>query len=282
MLRTFLPTFRGFHTSSVNLASARKQASSVIRKKNILQKTRRTQEALADRPSVVLGTRPSEEAVKWPNCDLAKILVNEELLHAPNPVASSSTAASSSTLQPLETPIGEVHVPVQPAFGVAEAEKELLFNYLPRISAEAKVLPGSPSPIASGRDIVPLDKKMARAEKEEVKKADAFARVIDLRNANAAGIAFENRRRIIEAFSTPENPFDPGRAEVQDISNSENCGHILTTFRRDVGNRLGLRKLVHERAKILRYLRNTNRDRYEIVLERLALEPAAVEGELIV
>ncbi|KAF5336608.1 hypothetical protein D9611_006455 [Ephemerocybe angulata] len=285
MLRTFLPTFRGFHTSSVNLASARKQASSVIRKKNILQKTKRTQEALADRPSVVLGTRPSEEAVKWPNCDLAKILVNEELLHAPNPVASSSTAASSSTLQPLETPIGEVHVPVQPAFGVAEAEKELLFNYLPRISAEAKVLPGSPSPIASGRDIIPLDKKMARAEKEEVKKADAFARVIDLRNANAAGIAFENRRRIIEAFSTPENPFDPGRAEVQAALKTYQIRKLwthLTTFRRDVGNRLGLRKLVHERAKILRYLRNTNRDRYEIVLERLALEPAAVEGELIV
>jgi hypothetical protein len=26
-------------------------------------------------------------------------------------------------------------------------------------------------------------------------------------------IAFENRRRIVIAFSTPENPFDPGRPE---------------------------------------------------------------------
>jgi small subunit ribosomal protein S15 len=56
----------------------------------------------------------------------------------------------------------------------------------------------------------------------------------------------------------------------------------LITYKRDVGNRLGLRKLVHQRAKILRYLRNTNRDRYEIVLERLALEPESVEGELVV
>ena len=56
----------------------------------------------------------------------------------------------------------------------------------------------------------------------------------------------------------------------------------LTTFKRDVGNRLGLRKLVHQRAKILRYLRNKNRARYETLLEQLALEPEAVEGELVV
>lgn len=56
----------------------------------------------------------------------------------------------------------------------------------------------------------------------------------------------------------------------------------LTTFRRDVGNRLGLRKLVHERAKILKYLRSKDRGRYETLLEQLALEPEAVEGELVV
>ena len=49
-----------------------------------------------------------------------------------------------------------------------------------------------------------------------------------------------------------------------------------------MGNRLGLRKLVHERAKILRYLRSVDRDRYETVLGRLALEPESVEGELVV
>lgn len=47
------------------------------------------------------------------------------------------------------------------------------------------------------------------------RNANMFAKVLDLRNANAAGIAYENRRRIIYAFSTPKKPFDPGRAEVQ-------------------------------------------------------------------
>ena len=55
----------------------------------------------------------------------------------------------------------------------------------------------------------------------------------------------------------------------------------LTKFRRDVGNRRGLRKLVHRRAKILRYLKSVDQDRYETILERLALEPESVEGELV-
>lgn len=56
----------------------------------------------------------------------------------------------------------------------------------------------------------------------------------------------------------------------------------LTAFRRDLGNRRGLRKLVHQRAKILKYLKGVDLDRYENILERLALEPESVEGELVV
>lgn len=56
----------------------------------------------------------------------------------------------------------------------------------------------------------------------------------------------------------------------------------LTKFKKDVGNRLSLRKLVHQRAKILKYLKRLDRDRYDTLLERLALEPHSVEGELVV
>lgn len=51
---------------------------------------------------------------------------------------------------------------------------------------------------------------------------------------------------------------------------------------RDVGNKLGLRKLVHHRARLLKYLRRTDRVRYDILLERIGVEPESVEGELIV
>jgi hypothetical protein len=42
-----------------------------------------------------------------------------------------------------------------------------------------------------------------------------MAALVDLRNADAAWIAFENRRRVIEAFSEPVKPDDTGRTEVQ-------------------------------------------------------------------
>lgn len=52
--------------------------------------------------------------------------------------------------------------------------------------------------------------------------------------------------------------------------------------RKDVASRRGLRSLVHQRAKILKYLKRLDQDRYDVCLERLGLEPEAVEGELLV
>lgn len=58
-------------------------------------------------------------------------------------------------------------------------------------------------------------------------------------------------------------------------------GH-LSKFKKDISNRRSLRRLVHQRAKVLRYLKRVDRDRYDRILERLALEPQSVEGELVV
>ena len=56
----------------------------------------------------------------------------------------------------------------------------------------------------------------------------------------------------------------------------------LTRAPRDIHNRRTLRMLVHQRAKMLKYLKRVDRDRYATVLSRLALDPRAVEGEIIV
>lgn len=56
----------------------------------------------------------------------------------------------------------------------------------------------------------------------------------------------------------------------------------LTNFRRDVGNRRNLRRLVHQRASLLRYLKGHDRNRYDVILEHLALEPESIEGELVI
>ena len=54
-----------------------------------------------------------------------------------------------------------------------------------------------------------------RLKNSELRKTKNFARVMDLRNANARGIAFENRRRVIAAFSPTGKDNDTGYPEVQ-------------------------------------------------------------------
>lgn len=56
----------------------------------------------------------------------------------------------------------------------------------------------------------------------------------------------------------------------------------LQRNRRDVSNRRSIRQLVHQRAKILKYLKRLDRGRYETVLGRLGIEEGAIEGELVV
>jgi small subunit ribosomal protein S15 len=194
----------------------------------------------------------------------------------------------------------------------------MLFEHLPLLSADMNtrhqmtVMVQSSGGGGGANDHSPKDMEGMSAYHETqlatgVTQANELAKMVDLRNANAAGIAFENRRRVIEAFSEPGKPNDSGRTEVQGASvvclsapfsvplifymcflaalltlQVRNVWNHLREFKRDVANRRSLRRLIHQRAKLLKYLKRTDRDRYERVLERLGLEPGAVEGELVV
>lgn len=59
-----------------------------------------------------------------------------------------------------------------------------------------------------------------------------------------------------------------------------NMWDCLQKNKKDVSNRRSLLHLIHKRAKMLRYLKRKDYDRWERVLERLGLEREAVEGEL--
>ncbi|KAF9444107.1 hypothetical protein P691DRAFT_796801 [Macrolepiota fuliginosa MF-IS2] len=150
-------------------------------------------------------------------------------------VVLGTRAHEEAELCPTETlEISElgmsVRVPGDTNYGIGQVEEGILFEELPK----------------------------------ETAKLDAFSKLINLQNANAKGIAYENKREIILEFSTPSNPFDPGapRFKVH-----------LTTFKSD---------LIHRRAKILHYLNSKDQDRYEVILPRPALEPGSVDGELVI
>ncbi|KAG1889683.1 uncharacterized protein F5891DRAFT_1073275 [Suillus fuscotomentosus] len=204
----------------------------------------------AQREYAVLGHRPGQDH-KWQNSALAKAVITQDALY------------SDSVPEIIHSPEGDIELPPHLSFGINERSKELLFKVLPSLSAQEGVTKFSENVVS----------EMQEAMENEKVKANMFAKVIDLRNANA------------KAFSPPGNPFDTGRPEVQaallTIQIRGLWKHLLT-FRKDIDNRRGLRQLVHKRAKILKYLRKLDRDRYEAILPRLGLDAASIEGELVV
>ena len=147
----------------------------------------------ASRLYVVLGSEYNKED-KWIGCDLQKTVLAPEAVYS-----------QDSEPQVLHFSEGDVKMPSHLNFGIEGGEeKKLLFEVLPTLTVERGVT-------TFDEDTVERTKA---AMKEEVEKANMFARLADLRNANAKGLAYENRRRIIAAFSTPQHPNDTGRPEV--------------------------------------------------------------------
>ena len=186
-----------FHSSAVlQVASFRRRRARAVQKENLAKRAERERLAEARRPHVVVGHRPGDQT-KWTNCDLAKVIVTERDLEA---------------TEVVDYPLGSVTMSKHLNYGVGEREKEVLFDTLPQLSALHSVASASDHPNVSATK---LQQQHDEAIPIERFKTRMLARVISLKNANAKGIAFENRRRIVAAFSEPSNPHDPGRPEVQ-------------------------------------------------------------------
>lgn len=189
-------------TSSAHSAplhtTAALRASHRTKNQREAEKAAHARQVAANRPHVVLGHRPGDEA-KWQNCDLARILVTEEdILKAPVP-------------PPEARSIDDVQPPAYLNFGVGEKEKELLFEVLPNLTIEGAVMAEKVPTWKS--DVLAAAENIANAR--EAQKTVQLARLVDLRNANAKGILFENKKRIVAAFSESEDVVDTGRPEVQ-------------------------------------------------------------------
>lgn len=145
----------------------------------------------------MLGTASGSDDAAWASCDLARALVRPDEL------------APSAAPHDLHIPAADADVRVPPtlAFGIREREQRMLFAHLPLLAADMdtrREMNGAP-----GMKVADMNAHHDRALAEGVEQANALARLVDLRNANAAGIAFENRRRVIEAFCESE----PWKAE---------------------------------------------------------------------
>jgi small subunit ribosomal protein S15 len=147
----------------------------------------------AQREYAVLGHRPGQDH-KWRDCDLANAIITDAMLYS-----------DSSVPEIIRSPEGDIELPPHLNYGVAGKVKELLFEVLPPMSAQNGVTSFTGSVVSE------VQEEMER----EKAKANVFAKVVDLRNANSKGLAFENRRRCVQAFSLPGKQNDTGRPEVQ-------------------------------------------------------------------
>lgn len=169
------------------------------------------------------------------------------------------------------------YVPKHFNFGLTEEEAKAITQDLPIVSAMQPLL---------GQDLYNDQIVQARLEQSQLKEQDKQAkmmRIVDLRNADSKGIQLENTRRIIDAFKRAPN--DTASPEVQAAlltAKIHNLKDHLKRQPRDVTNQRPLRTMIHQRSKILKYLRSLDVGRYEECLAKIGVEPRAVEGEVIV
>lgn len=85
-------------------------------------------------------------------------------------------------------------------------------------------------------------------------------------------ITQENKKKVISDFATHEK--DTGSPEVQIALLTHRIGELtehLKVHKKDFSSRRGLLKLVGKRNSLLKYLRNSDRQRYSEVIGRLGL-----------
>lgn len=288
---------RGLHSTAPCAESERKRAARLKKRSQRAKRVENTRIEKLNKPHPALGFAPGHEHV-WKDSKLAKTIITQEQVDS---LESPQIDAEGEYEELLD---GDRAF----NFGIGPVERQIVFQEIPALHTEATLLNWQ----AAERKAAKSSDSEIVEEGEETKEIDALkqerssklalARVIDLKNANAAGISFENRRKIVEAFSTPAKPLDTGRPEVQGrlyelflfLEANESFVAALLTYQihtvwehllratRDIHNRRNLILLVHQRAKLLQYLRRTQRQRYENLLPDLGLEKGAVEGEITI
>ncbi|KAI8089583.1 uncharacterized protein BX664DRAFT_333391 [Halteromyces radiatus] len=116
---------------------------------------------------------------------------------------------------------------------------------------------------------------------QEQHKIDTLRKMVSLQNGNAKAVQLWNVHQAIDWFKRKEG--DTGSPEVQAAILTvriHNLNSHLQQHKKDKHNYRQLRLMVHQRAKLLKYLKSKDATRYHACLDGLGLEPRAVEGEI--
>lgn len=243
-------------------------------------------------PDPVLAHRLDDEGrATWENSELAKLILSKTEVWGlmedrrgrlqtvePTPRAEEDAQIASD--------VATYGGPRRLNFGLDTSDRRTLFQSLPRVMATDRAQDLTYSSLAhEGSDAMAQD--LAQLESEQAQSAETLGRILDLRNASGKGIQVENTRRIIAHFGRPTDSGSPdtGSPEVQAALLTyriRNLAEHLQQARHDNSNRRSMRHLVHQRAKILRYLKSRDPIYYQSFLPRIGVEARGVEGEIVV
>ncbi|GAA6029955.1 hypothetical protein JCM8097_009187 [Rhodosporidiobolus ruineniae] len=252
---------RPFSVSAPAHESRAKRKTRLVRKANLEKKAQLVRQHQQARPDPVLGYAKGNEDL-WNKSLLKSILLTKEEVWGQPPSSSS----------------GEGYTPERLNFGLTAEQAEQLSTTLPATAALRSTLGDQ----ATSVDAVLLS-RFEDATAAEQRKRDTLMRIVDLRNADSKGIEVENTRRIVAAFGRTAG--DTASPEVQAAiltARIHSLSAHLISSPRDIHNRQALRHLISKRTTVLKYLRGVSVPRYEECLEKIGVEPRAVEGEVVV
>ncbi|KAG0040723.1 hypothetical protein BGZ82_010540 [Podila clonocystis] len=305
-LRTALPRARSmvasaktpantFHTSASALAKPRRSRKDIViqvRKNNIQKQEKKRLDFENSTPDYIIGNQ-----TEFTQSLLRPHTVFQAPLAAIKPEASGSSEdkaieseASSESSTTSSKPFSFSSSPLSPSIFstsrtplvvstskpsgyqhfLKQEEADLIFETVPQVQVQELMLRSS---LVNEKIQLPIEKQ----------KAELVRRITALENGNAKQITLENVRRAREAFQRTEG--DTGSPEVQAAIMTvriQNLNNHVQNNKKDKHNYRRLRMLIHQRQTVLKYLKKSDPDRYHICLDRLGLEPRAIEDEIVV
>ncbi|WFD42120.1 hypothetical protein MPSI1_000758 [Malassezia psittaci] len=287
-----LEQIAALHTSSPVLESKQRRAARLRRNANLQRRDIMERLFQLSKPDPVLAHQLNDEGFAyWNNSELAKLILSKEEVWG---FAEDRRGQLVEYQGPKRSDDAQVDAeastyggPRRLNFGLGIEDRRTIFQSLPRVMTEDRVLDAASVHLGHDQSAEVLASEHSQSEAEQQQSADALARILDLRNASGKGIQVENTRRIIQHFGArPEGQgYDTGSPEVQAAVLTyriRNLSEHLVSARKDNSNRRAMTKLVHQRAKILRYLKSRDPLRYQAFLPRIGVEARAVEGEVVV
>jgi len=149
-------------------------------------------ERIVNAPHPCLGYRPGNEQL-WLQSDLCNIILTPEKIQS----------APSARVRDQD-----IVLPANYQYGIGSREQRLLMEDLPTVRMQQQTSQLDPL-------WTDFEEEAMKTFRVEMKSKGQMATLLDLKNADAGGIGFENRQRIVEAFGEPGKKDDTGRTEVQ-------------------------------------------------------------------